>query len=72
MRKYNDFVGSFERNVLSSGRRLRDKGIEIGRREIETVPVVESLPRHAESVAGAELPEAALIEAAEAGAAQDG
>ena len=72
VRKYNDFVGSFERNVLSSGRRLRDKGIEIGRREIDTVPVVESLPRHADSGANEELSEAALIEAAEAGAAQDG
>jgi DNA recombination protein RmuC len=48
VRKYNDFVGSFERNVLTSGRRLRDKGIEIGKREIEDVPLVESLPRHAE------------------------
>jgi DNA recombination protein RmuC len=49
VRKYNDFVGSFERNVLSSGRRLRDKHIEIGKREIEDVPLVESAPRHAES-----------------------
>jgi len=48
VRKYNDFVGSFERNVLTSGRRLRDKGIEIGKREIEDIPLVESLPRHAE------------------------
>ncbi len=47
VRKYNDFVGSFERNVLSSGKRLRDKGIEIGKREIEDVPLVEALPRHA-------------------------
>lgn len=46
VRKYNDFVGSFERNVLSSGRRLRDKGIEIGRREIDEVPLVEAAPRH--------------------------
>jgi len=43
---YNKFVGSFERNVLSSGRRLRDKGIEIGKREIEAVPLVESAPRY--------------------------
>ncbi len=43
---YNNFVGSFERNVLSSGRRLRDKGIEIGKREIDEVPLVESLPRY--------------------------
>jgi len=47
VRKYNDFVGSFERNVLSSGRKLRDKGISIGKREIEEVPLVESLPRYA-------------------------
>jgi DNA recombination protein RmuC len=43
---YNKFVGSFERNVLTSGRRLRDKGIEIGKREIEAVPLVESAPRY--------------------------
>jgi Uncharacterized protein conserved in bacteria len=43
---YNKFVGSFERNVLSSGRRLKDKHIEIGKREIEDVPKVESLPRY--------------------------
>ena len=48
VRKYNEFVGSFERNVLTSGKRLRDKGIAIGKREIEDVPLVESLPRHAE------------------------
>lgn len=45
---YNKFVGSFERNVLSAGRRLRDKHIEIGKREIEEVPLVESSPRYAE------------------------
>ena len=43
---YNKFVGSFERNVLSSGKRLRDKHIEIGKREIEDVPQVESMPRY--------------------------
>ncbi|WP_435418252.1 DNA recombination protein RmuC [Parerythrobacter aurantius] len=43
---YNKFVGSFERNVLSSGKRLADKGIEIGKREIEDVPLVESAPRY--------------------------
>ena len=47
---YNKFVGSFERNVLSSGRRLKDKHIEIGKREIEEVPLVESAPRYADSV----------------------
>ena len=43
---YNKFVGSFERNVLSAGRRLKEKHIEIGKREIEDVPLVESLPRY--------------------------
>ena len=40
------FVGSFERNVLSAGRRLRDKHIEIGKRELDEVPQVESAPRY--------------------------
>lgn len=43
---YNKFVGSFERNVLSSGRRLAEKGVEIGKREIEAVSLVESAPRY--------------------------
>ena len=46
VRKYNDFVGSFERNVLSSGRKLRDKGVAIGKREIEDIPIVEAVPRY--------------------------
>lgn len=44
---YNKFVGSFERNVTSSAKRLGEKGIEIGKKEIEDVPLVESLPRYA-------------------------
>ena len=48
---YNKFVGSFERNVLSAGRRLKDKGIEIGKREIEDVPLVEAAPRYVEAAA---------------------
>lgn len=43
---YNKFVGSFERNVLTSGRRLAEKGIEIGKREIEDVPLIEGAPRY--------------------------
>jgi DNA recombination protein RmuC len=43
---YNKFVSSFERNVLTSGRRLKDKGIAIGKREIEDVPLIDSGPRH--------------------------
>jgi DNA recombination protein RmuC len=46
---YNKFVGSFERNVVTSAKRLRDKGIEIGKREIEEVPQIEAAPRHAKA-----------------------
>lgn len=58
---YNKFVGSFERNVLSTGRRLRDKHIEIGKREIEDVPLVKSAARYGgpgEESAAFLLPEA--------------
>ena len=58
---YNKFVGSFERNVLSAGRRLRDKHIEIGKREIEEVPVVESAPRYG---AADEPPKPRLVDTA--------
>lgn len=53
---YNKFVGSFERNVMTSGRRLRDKGIAIGKREIEDIPMVESQPRHGDVVEPSPLP----------------
>lgn len=46
---YNKFVGSFERSVLSAGRRLKDKHIEIGKREVEEVPLVEAAPRYADA-----------------------
>ncbi|MET0587906.1 MAG: DNA recombination protein RmuC [Novosphingobium sp.] len=62
---YNKFVGSFERNVLSAGRRLRDKHIEIGKREIDDVPLVEALPRYANQADGPALLETITNEAAE-------
>ena len=46
---YNKFVGSFERNVLSAGRRLKDKHIEIGKRELDEIPLVEAAPRYADA-----------------------
>ena len=58
---YNKFVGSFERNVLTAGRRLRDKGIEIGKREIENVPLIETAARHGGARGVAEPGEALLI-----------
>ncbi len=56
VRKYNEFVGSFERNVLTSGRRLRDKGIEIGKREIDEIGLIEAAPRY-----GDDRPEPVLL-----------
>jgi DNA recombination protein RmuC len=53
---YNKFVGSFERNVLSSGKRMAEKGLEIAK-EIEDVPLIESAPRYG----AADVP-AALID----------
>jgi len=43
---YNKFVGSFERNVLSTGRRFAELNVETGKRELEPVPEVEALPRY--------------------------
>lgn len=64
VRKYNDFVGSYERNVLSSGRKLRDMGIAIGKREIEDIPLVEATPRHSELSEPVALPAATDEDAA--------
>jgi DNA recombination protein RmuC len=58
---YNKFVGSFERNVLSSGKRLAEKGVEIGKTEIPEVPLVESAPRYTGSDVE-EPPTARLVE----------
>ncbi len=44
---YNKFVGSFERNVLSTGRRFAELNIETGRRALEDIPMIEALPRYA-------------------------
>jgi DNA recombination protein RmuC len=43
---YNKFVGSFERNVMSTGRRFAELNVETGKRELEEVPLVEALPRY--------------------------
>ena len=46
---YNKFVGSFERNVMSTGRKFADLNIETGKRELEDVPLVEALPRYGDT-----------------------
>jgi len=62
---YNKFVGSFERNVMTSGRRLAEKGIEIGKRELDEVPLVEAAPRYGRD-------DAALVDDTGAGPGGDG
>ena len=43
---YNKFVGSFERNVMSTGRKFAELNIETGSRELEEMSPVEALPRY--------------------------
>ncbi|MBC7987738.1 MAG: DNA recombination protein RmuC [Sphingomonadaceae bacterium] len=50
---YNKFVGSFERNVLSSGRKFRELNIETGAREIEEIAPVEALARYGDDAQSA-------------------
>lgn len=46
---YNDFARSMESRVLVSAKRLKEKHIEIGKREIEDIPLVEAMPRYSET-----------------------
>ncbi len=43
---YNKFVGSYERNVLSTGRKFAELNIETGKKAIEQIPEIEALPRY--------------------------
>ena len=43
---YNKFVGSFERNVLATGRRFKELNIDTGKKELEDVPELDALPRY--------------------------
>ncbi|MEH6756854.1 MAG: DNA recombination protein RmuC [Parasphingorhabdus sp.] len=53
---YNKFVGSFERNIMATGRKFAALNIETGKKELEPVAEIEALPRYSGEV------EAALIE----------
>jgi DNA recombination protein RmuC len=65
---FNDFARTYEGNVLSRARRLTEKHIKIGKREIsEEVPLVEALPRGTDAgVPALPLGEAANDEPVEA------
>lgn len=43
---YNKFVGSFERNVLSTGRKFRELNIDPGSKEIDSAQEIEALARY--------------------------
>ena len=59
---YNKFVGSFERNVLATGRRFKELNIDTGKKELEDVPELDALPRYGDVE---EAQEEARAEAAE-------
>ena len=42
---YNKFVGSFDRNVMSTARKFQELNIETGKKELEDIPAVEALAR---------------------------
>jgi DNA recombination protein RmuC len=58
---YNKFVGSFERNVMSTGRKFAELNIETGKRELEDVPQVEALPRYGSEVEQGLIEEAPML-----------
>jgi DNA recombination protein RmuC len=62
VKRYNEFVGSFERNVMSTGRKFRDLNIEPTAKELTELPVVESLARYDDEPAALIPPEPILPE----------
>ncbi|MEE4339548.1 DNA recombination protein RmuC [Erythrobacter sp.] len=47
---YNDFTRSFESRVVVSARKMHEKGVEIGKREIADVDLIETNPRVPETL----------------------
>lgn len=45
---YNKFIGSFDRNVVSTARKFQDLDIETGKRELEDIPPVETIARESQ------------------------
>ncbi|MDO7834122.1 DNA recombination protein RmuC [Sphingobium sp. HBC34] len=55
---YNNFIGSFETRVLSTGRKFRDLDIETGGKEIEAMEPLDLLARDAQTEEARALPAA--------------
>ena len=47
---YNKFVGSFERNVMATGRKFAELQIETGKKTIEDIPELEVQPRYSDEM----------------------
>jgi DNA recombination protein RmuC len=63
---FNDFARTYDGNVLSRARRLTEKHIKIGKREVtEEIALVENAPRHAELPAALEPVQAPAPEPAQ-------
>lgn len=45
---YNKFIGSFDRNVVSTARKFQELDIETGKRELEDIPPVETIARESQ------------------------
>ncbi len=56
---YNTFTSSFESRVLVSARKMSEKGIEIGKREIDVIPKIEAVPSLPKSIPTSDHDEAA-------------
>jgi DNA recombination protein RmuC len=56
VKNYNKFVGSFERNVMSTGRKFRELAIEPGAKDLDEVPIVEALPQYADGMDSVLIP----------------
>jgi DNA recombination protein RmuC len=72
VRAFNDSMNSFNSRLVVSGRKFAEKSVEIGKREIEDVPLVESAPRYTGSE-GEEPAPMKLVEGnRQAGAGENG
>ena len=46
VKQFNDFSGSFDRNIMSTGRKFAERNIETGKRAIEDVFQIDERPRY--------------------------